>query len=712
MPDNSLYRGWAIRSTVTAWFKQILAYVKLSREARDLQRERDSLEAALHKLGLSELHQHKALATQMALRILTPHVSDTTDRTSTPIFAPLVACLHGVITNEQFLLLPTIPGGKHKRSDMWEISDHIRRSRKILACYEDALSLIETMVADAVAPLIKQQPSLVTPNSIETTELTFTTPLIDNLSAAPELVEHIMLLPFAAELDALALTTNLRARLEYNAVIASGKMPGDPQALNNVRLPTKLSSLAPQEVVDTYLAGTPWMELFSCAMPVSIPEATRFEHQFIVAGSGHGKTQTLQHLILHDLDAVAAGRASIVVIDSQSDLIRNISSLAVFAEGSPLADRLCIIDPTDIEWPVALNLFDVGKDRINDYSPLDQERLTNSIIELYDFVLGSLLDASMTQKQSVIFRYVTRLMLHIPGATIHTFRELLEPGGYTAYQTYIEKLSGSARAFFQTEFQSKDFSGTKQQVLRRLYGILENQTFERMFSHPKSKLDLFSEMNAGKVILINTAKDLLKENGTEIFGRFFIAMIAQAAQERATLTRDDRLPTFVYIDEASDYFDRNIGTILSQARKQNVGLICASQQLGQMNPKLQETMLTNTSIKFAGGLSAKDARAMAAEMRTDAGFIERQDKLSFAAFVKGTTQHAISVSVAPGEMEKLPRMGAAQRSEQRQAMRDAYAVCNSEIDTLTTDGIHQSDVSQTSQAPSTEEDDGTPMAWE
>ena len=33
-------------------------------------------------------------------------------------------------------------------------------------------------------------------------------------------------------------------------------------------------------------------------------------------------------------------------------------------------------------------------------------------------------------------------------------------------------------------------------------------------------------MNAGKVILINTAKDLLKEQGTEIFGRFFIALIA------------------------------------------------------------------------------------------------------------------------------------------------------------------------------------------
>jgi len=88
-----------------------------------------------------------------------------------------------------------------------------------------------------------------------------------------------------------------------------------------------------------------------------------------------------------------------------------------------------------------------------------------------------------------------------------------------------------------------------------------------MLSHPKSKLDLFAEMNAGKVILINTAKDLLKEQGTEIFGRFFIALIAQAAQERGVLSKEQRLPTFVYIDEANDYFDRNVGVILSQARK-------------------------------------------------------------------------------------------------------------------------------------------------
>ncbi len=99
-------------------------------------------------------------------------------------------------------------------------------------------------------------------------------------------------------------------------------------------------------------------------------------------------------------------------------------------------------------------------------------------------------------------------------------------------------------------------------------------------------------------------------------------MIAQAAQERATLPEDQRVPTFVYIDEAADYFDRNVGIILAQARKYNVGMVLAHQYLGQLEPKLQEAFAANTSIKFAGGVSAKDARALAPMLNCEPGLIE------------------------------------------------------------------------------------------
>lgn len=423
-----------------------------------------------------------------------------------------------------------------------------------------------------------------------------------------------------------------------------------------------------EDVVEAYLQGTRLKSLFSLRTPFAIPEERRFEHLHMIAGSGHGKTQTLQHFIAGDLLGVARGDKSVVVIDSQGDLIRTILA----AKHLP-PERIVLIDPEDIEFPVALNLFSVGQDRLDSYSALDRERLTNSIIELYDYVLGSLLSAGMTSKQNVVFRYVTRLMFHIPEATIHTLRELMEPGGSAKYRTHIEKLDATARRFFETEFDGREFTATKQQVLRRLYGVLENQTFERMFAHPASKFDMFTEMNRGKLILINTAKSLLKEQGTEVFGRFFIALIAQAAQERATLPEWDRLPCFVYVDEAQDYFDENIGIILSQARKYKVGMVLAHQYLGQLGTGLQEAFEANTSIKLAGGVSARDARALAGQMGADPDLIARQPKGSFATYIRGLTDRAVPMSFPFFTLEGMPKTTKDDREAIRQYSRDNYA---------------------------------------
>ena len=279
----------------------------------------------------------------------------------------------------------------------------------------------------------------------------------------------------------------------------------------------------------------------------------------------------------------------------------------------------------------------------------------------------------MTAKQSVVFRYVTRLMFHIPDATIHTLRDLMEPGGTDKYREHIEKLEGTPRRFFETEFESKEFSATKTQVLRRLYGVLENQTFERMFANPQSKFDMFTELNAGKLILINTSKPLLKEQGTEIFGRFFVALIAQAAQERAVLRQQDRLPAMIYIDEAQDYFDANIGVILSQARKYRVGIVMADQYLGQLSNGLQEAFEANTSIKLAGGVSARDARTLASQMNANAELIQQQPKGTFATYLRGMTEKAVPISFPFFELENLPRTTKEERAAILQHSRDTYA---------------------------------------
>ena len=493
-----------------------------------------------------------------------------------------------IIDYEGWWQLPLVDWSeKRETSQWWETREALNHQKALVENFESNLDFIVAGICVLIRPLAANLASESAANGKH--DLTVKTELFQRVASLPAALEETIEYAFASDLEEAGLFVRLRDQLDRNLIVASGGDLRDPSTFRSKTvMPTRSSIKEPSELVDTYFGATPLLEFASQTIPLTIPSDVRFEHMHIVAGSGHGKSQTLQYLIAEDLEAVAAGERSVVVIDSQGDLINNIKQLKAFAPGEPLHERIVIIDPTDVAFPVSLNLFDVGQSRLEGYDALERERLTNSILELYDFVLGSLLDAGMTQKQSVIFRYVTRLMLHIEDATIHTLVSLMEEGSHIEFAADIDKLSGTARRFFKTEFAGKEFVQTRKQVLRRLWGILENQTFERMFSHPRSKLDLFTELNAGKIILINTAKDLLKENGTQIFGRFFIALIAQAAQERATLPSGKRLPTHVYIDEAADYFDRNIGLILSQARKYNVGMTLAHQYLGQLDTKLQE----------------------------------------------------------------------------------------------------------------------------
>ena len=417
-------------------------------------------------------------------------------------------------------------------------------------------------------------------------------------------------------------------------------------------------------MAELYLNDSPFKDLIDLPVPFHIPDELRFEHCHIVGGTGHGKTQLMQKMIHADLVASKTDFRSVIVIDSQGDLINKLVRLELFSPDAPdsLADRLIMIDPADVEFPAALNLFDAHLDRVKEYSAVDRERVLNGVIELYEFFFGAFLGAELTQKQGVIFKYLARLMLAIPDATIHTLMRIMEDG--KPFKPYMDQLDGSARYFFETEFFHPSFAATKKQVLRRLWGVLSTPAFERMFTQPKNKLDLFEAMNEGKIILVSTAKDLLKREGSQLLGRFFIAMITQAALERSTVPEYRRNSAFVYVDEAQEYFDDSIETILNQARKYHVGLTLAHQTLDQLSPRLRSAIFSNTSMKCAGGVSAKDARTLADELHTTSDFIEgmkrRGPRSEFAVWVKHLTGQAIRLSVS------LSFLGAAADARRRE----------------------------------------------
>jgi hypothetical protein len=488
----------------------------------------------------------------------------------------------------------------------------------------------------------------------------FTVPLSSLLGDPGLVIARITGFVCASELTEVGLFTTLRARLYENVCRASGVDPDDEKPRKPL-ITADRSELPPHELVETYLHGTPFVDLFSAPVPFSLPDESRFEHMQIVAGSGHGKTQLLQHLIAHDLER--ADSPSLIVIDSQGEMLRKIQRLAIFGGNS---DRLIIIDPE--QYSPALNMFDTTNGRASRYSELHREQLQAGIVELYNYIFASIA-AEMTSRQSTAFAFVSRLLLTIPGATIHTLRELMEDPApsieRSRFRSFIEKLEPTARSYFQNQFFTRRYGDLKQAIARRLYGVLSVPAFDRMFSARENRVDMFEAMQSGKIVLVNTSKALLKTDASALFGRYMIALVIRAVYERVATAK--RHPTYLIVDEASEYFDDNIQALLEQARKYNVGLVLAHQHLDQLSTSLRSAIAANTAIKLSGGVNDRDARALAPDMRTTAEFIsamrKRRTSTEFACYIRNNTDSALRLAVPFGTLEAEPCMSADEESE-------------------------------------------------
>lgn len=337
-----------------------------------------------------------------------------------------------------------------------------------------------------------------------------------------------------------------------------------------------------------------------------VPKDARFEHGWILGPQGSGKTQLMQHLILKDIK----DGTSVFVMDSQGDLVKNVSTLA------SIQDRLLLIEPDT----VSVNPFDLRGD---------------AAVDLLTYVFGALGEgATFTPKQTTLYQYCIRLLQEIPNANLITFLSILE-GNIEPYTNELARQSQTVQSFFRNDLMSKSFGDTRGEVGWRLKLLLSDPTFERMFTTP-TNFDLGSAIDKGMVVVVDTNKQKLGNQRSSIFGRFMIAYLLYSAQQRASQSRSARSPVHAYIDEAHEYLqDDTVATILDQARKMRIGMMLANQRTQQIgNPNMLDALMT-TSVKFVHTDNDRDTHMLARTMKTTPDWIAKLPKQTFGLFVRG-----------------------------------------------------------------------------
>ena len=431
--------------------------------------------------------------------------------------------------------------------------------------------------------------------------------------------------------------------------------------------------------------------------PPEIPLDKRFEGMWMVGRQGSGKTQFFKQLAARDLDRVAVGEASMIVLDpvgchpavyrkdrhgeeqrvSPSTLVHTITRLRRFYRNGDLDGRLIYIDPTNPNYTVPINLFSLQPD-------LDDEEAVDSTTDSYISIMTGLMRQPLTPFQEPVLRYAIQAAMAFPHPTLATLREILAvhpPATRTytppppVYEKILDKLDPDTQEYFRSTYDTQGPRNSRSEVLNRISTITSRMRFKRIFSGKTTKLNIASLINEPNVIVINAARSSLGSL-TEVYGRYFLSLIRDAGLARPS----GCIPCFVYVDECHQFIadDPITADIIFSLRQKNIALMLGNQSTRQIKNSLTLDALLSTSIKLVNVKEVDGARMLAESM----GYVDENDRPVFRpllarppldfAYHDGTTAEPVSYRFQPGILESQPAMTEEEFAEIYEGIRSRF----------------------------------------
>jgi hypothetical protein len=420
----------------------------------------------------------------------------------------MVGAAASLYAAEQLNDLPPNPALYSNKGDtavLGEMRDLLLQHQRKVAVPRATLDSLIDAISTSFLAIARHLPPLAHEDAAgDVSQAAVTVSLIDLLPNVGHIIEQSLDAYNLPEAKQLGLFRWLHKHLATNAAVTERS-----RSARSI-LPSEHSGTS-RQIVNIYLKNTPLEAIFiESHIPFKLPDETRFSGHWVIAPPGRGKTTLLHTMVMEDLNKDAA----VILMDSKGDFIEPFRNL------KQIEDRLIIVDPNP-DRPIAINPLDIPKSDIS---------LAVSNLE---YVFSSLLETKMTPLQTVLFRSILRaLILGFPNPTLETFRDILA-NGVKKYAAYIKLLPQDLQDFFANEFNTKVYEDRRKEIIWRIRLLLENDTMRAMMLALRTRFNIIDAMDSGKVVIVNNSKARLGDQGAEFFGRFFIAQILAAAQQRA-----------------------------------------------------------------------------------------------------------------------------------------------------------------------------------
>lgn len=397
------------------------------------------------------------------------------------------------------------------------------------------------------------------------------------------------------------------------------------------------------------------------AQRASLSEAARLRHTYVVGASGSGKSTLLLNLILQDL---AAGQG-LAVLDPHGDLIDDI--LARMPEER--AGDVCLIDPSDADFPVGLNVLSAHSDS-------EKIILSSDLVGVFRRMSTSWGD----QMTSVFGNAVLAFLESSEGGTLLDLRRFLVDASFR--KRFLGTVRDQEVVFFwESEFPL--LRGLPQApLLTRLDTFLRPKLIRHMVAQKVDRLDLRAMMDERKVLLARLSQGAIGEENAYLLGSLLVARINQVALTRQDQERTSRTPFFLYIDEFQHFVTPSITSVLSGARKYGIGLTLAHQDLRQLRSRSEDVasaVLSNAYTRVVFRTSDSDAKTLAEGF----SFFEASDiqNLGIGESIARIERQAFDFNLKVSKPAALdPSVAAANRLRVIEASRQAFATPRHDVE--------------------------------
>jgi len=323
----------------------------------------------------------------------------------------------------------------------------------------------------------------------------------------------------------------------------------------------------------------------------------RRRHLYIIGKTGMGKSKMLELLVKTDI----LNGKGVILIDPHGDLTREILN---FIPEKRIND-VVYFNPTDMDFPIGFNPMEgVGSFEF-------KQNMVNGFISIFKKFFG----LNWNERFEHVLRYTTLALLDYPNASILGIPRMLTDTVFR--QNVISYISDPlVKKFWTTEFSgwNDQYAGEAiVPIINKIGQFVANPMIRNIVGQEKTGFSLDDVMNKQKILLANFSIGKLGEENSALLGSMLVTKIWQTAIARASIPEEERIDTFMYVDEFQNFATSTFAQILSEARKYHLNLTVAHQYMQQLTQEIRATIFGNVGNIISFRVGGEDAQILVKE---------------------------------------------------------------------------------------------------